>query len=290
MQCSGLGKLRPNTLLLGYMTKWQASSVERIESYVGIIHSAFDLNYGIAILRLQDGFDITEDDDEDEQPYFLGQEPDWYTEEWDESQIAKEQKQERSSSSEGSDQAPPIGNPEIVIAFDKKRKGTIDVWWLYDDGGLTILIPHLLSVSAHWRGCKMRIFTPASDKKIKANQIRMANLLKKFRIDFSSVVEFRGINKSPSDDSIQAFKSIYKGAHLPEDKSLDKKTLRQIRLGELVREHSHDAKLVVLTLPVPKKAVVTSLMYMSWLEVLSSDLPPVLLIRGNQTSVLTFYS
>lgn len=180
--------------------------------------------------------------------------------------------------------------PNIVMAFDKKRKGYIDVWWLYDDGGLTILLPHLLSLSLHWRGCKLRIFTPASDKKIKANQIRMANLLKKFRIDFSSVVEFRGINKHPRDESINQFKRMRDGAHLPPDNVLDKKTLRQIRLGELLHEHSSEAKLIVLTLPIPKKSVVTSLMYMSWLEVLSADLPPILMVRGNQTSVLTFYS
>lgn len=184
----------------------------------------------------------------------------------------------------------PTGTPDIVMAFDKKRKGYIDVWWLYDDGGLTILLPHLLSLSSHWRGCKLRIFTPASDKKIKANQIRMANLLKKFRIDFSSVVEFRGINKHPKEDSVNAFKRMRNGEHLPPDGVLDKKTLRQIRLGELLHEHSSESKLIVLTLPIPKQSVVTSLMYMSWLEVLSADLPPVFLTRGNQTSVLTFYS
>ncbi|KFM67554.1 Solute carrier family 12 member 2, partial [Stegodyphus mimosarum] len=27
----------------------------------------------------------------------------------------------------------------------KQKKGTIDVWWLYDDGGLTMLIPYLLT-------------------------------------------------------------------------------------------------------------------------------------------------
>lgn len=287
MQCVGLGKLRPNTLLLGYMTKWQAASQAKIDEYVGVLHTAFDLHYGIAILRMQDGFDITEDIEDDDEQFFLNQEPDWYTEDWDESQIPREQKSDESGSQSA---RTPTANPEIVIAFHKKNKGTIDVWWLYDDGGLTILIPHLLSLSPHWRGCKLRIFTPASDKKIKANQIRMANLLKKFRIDFSSVVEFRGINKPPNDESIEAFKKLRKGEHLGEDQVLDKKTQRQIRLGELVKEHSHDAKLIVLTLPIPNKTVVTSLMYMSWLEVLSSDLPPVLLIRGNQTSVLTFYS
>lgn len=197
-----------------------------------------------------------------------------------------------SDSSEAKDEERPKDEipQDIVLTFDKKRKGYIDVWWLYDDGGLTILLPHILSLSSHWRGCKLRIFTPASDKKIKANQIRMANLLKKFRIDFSSVVEFRGINKHPKEDSIKAFKMLRKGEHVPQDGVLDKKTLRQIRLGELLHEHSSEAKLIVLTLPVPKQSYVGSLMYMSWLEVLSSDLPPVLLVRGNQTSVLTFYS
>ena len=291
MQSVGLGRLRPNTLLLGYMTKWQACTQSKVEEYFNLLHTAFDLHYGIAILRMQDGFDITEETDDEDEQFFLNQEPDWYTEDWDESQIPREQKNDQSSSNTGDTvEARNVnGNPEIVIAFNKKNKGTIDVWWLYDDGGLTILVPHLLSLTTQWRGCKLRIFTPASDKKIKANQIRMANLLKKFRIDFSSVVEFRGINKSPKDESIDAFKKLRNGEHLVEE-ALDKKTLRQIRLGELVREHSHDAKLIVLTLPIPKKAIVTSLMYMSWLEVLSSDLPPVLLIRGNQTSVLTFYS
>ena len=292
MQCVGLGRLKPNTLLLGYMTKWQAAPKNKIDEYFNILHSAFDLHYGIAILRMQDGFDITEEDEEEDEQFFLNQEPDWYTEDWDESQIPRDPKIEQSSTSDGSEGHRNVvtENPEIVIAFHKKNKGTIDVWWLYDDGGLTILVPHLLSLSTHWRGCKLRIFTPASDKKIKANQIRMANLLKKFRIDFSSVVEFRGMNKPPREESVESFKKLRNGEHISEEEVLDKKTLRQIRLGELVKEHSHDAKLIVLTLPIPKKAVVTSLTYMSWLEVLSSDLPPVLLIRGNQTSVLTFYS
>ena len=26
----------------------------------------------------------------------------------------------------------------------RRRSGTVDVWWLYDDGGLTLLIPHIV--------------------------------------------------------------------------------------------------------------------------------------------------
>lgn len=40
----------------------------------------------------------------------------------------------------------------------KKADGFIDVWWLYDDGGLTILIPYILSLRSHWVNCKIRVF------------------------------------------------------------------------------------------------------------------------------------
>lgn len=45
-----------------------------------------------------------------------------------------------------------------------------------------------------------------------------------------------------------------------------------------------------MTLPMPRKGVVSAPLYMAWLEALSRDLPPFLFVRGNQTSVLTFYS
>uniref|UniRef100_A0A914RUC9 SLC12A transporter C-terminal domain-containing protein n=1 Tax=Parascaris equorum TaxID=6256 RepID=A0A914RUC9_PAREQ len=45
---------------------------------------------------------------------------------------------------------PTAAQRELVASisrFQRKIKGaTIDVWWLYDDGGLTLLVPHLLTV------------------------------------------------------------------------------------------------------------------------------------------------
>lgn len=176
--------------------------------------------------------------------------------------------------------------------FNEKPKGTIDVWWLFDDGGLTILIPYLLSIHSYWKDCKLRIFTPASTHALKSNELRMANLLKRFRIDFSSVVEVEGINSQPSSTSIHNFMKLPVKDEFADAKALekDRKTMRNIRLGELIREHSNDAKLVVITLPVPKVEMTSPLLYMSWLEVLSAASPPVLMVRGNQQSVLTFYS
>ncbi|CAK5125540.1 unnamed protein product [Meloidogyne enterolobii] len=44
------------------------------------------------------------------------------------------------------------------------------------------------------------------------------------------------------------------------------------------------------TLPVPRRGLISPALYLAWLEMMSSDLPPTLLLRGNQQSVLTFYS
>lgn len=44
------------------------------------------------------------------------------------------------------------------------KKAVVDVWWLFDDGGLTLLIPHLLSVHKTFlEGAKLRVFVTASN-------------------------------------------------------------------------------------------------------------------------------
>ncbi|MCL4131397.1 UNVERIFIED_CONTAM: hypothetical protein GTU68_046654 [Idotea baltica] len=68
------------------------------------------------------------------------------------------------------------------------------------------------------------------------------------------------------------------------------KTNRHIRLRELLQENSKEASLVVMTLPMLRKNTTSSPLYMAWLEMMTKDMPPFLFVRGNQTSVLTYYS
>ena len=50
-----------------------------------------------------------------------------------------------------------------VTKFQRKqKKGTIDVWWLYDDGGLTLLLPYIISTRRHWANSKLRVFALAN--------------------------------------------------------------------------------------------------------------------------------
>lgn len=52
-----------------------------------------------------------------------------------------------------------------VTQFQRKqKKGTIDVWWLYDDGGLTLLLPYILSTRSQFSGCTLRIFSLTSKR------------------------------------------------------------------------------------------------------------------------------
>ena len=412
LQTVGLGKMKPNTVVLGYKRDWKkllktAKGRAEVEEYVNVINDAFELDHGVAILRIRGELDLKELSTFEEEDWFVEEEevdasgksdgdavvssenpsessarvfhveksttPDNNDEaiqvvdrsgenakrqasfeeyqlnalkanpELDEDVnsmnneakklVVTDSEQTKDGASKGEEESPnvvknskfkvtlsktpdeeedesyektdettkltdrvePAQKPADVeqeAAFKDKPKGTIDVWWLFDDGGLTILIPYLLSIHSYWKDCKLRIFTPASTHALKSNELRMANLLKRFRIDFTSVVEVEGINVQPSSSSIHNFMKLPVRDEFSDIRTLekDRKTMRNIRLGELIRQHSNDAKLIVLTLPVPKVEMMSPLLYMSWLDVLSAASPPVLMVRGNQQSVLTFYS
>ena len=65
---------------------------------------------------------------------------------------------------------------------------------------------------------------------------------------------------------------------------------RHLRLAELLRHHSSESEMIVMTLPLPRKGHTSAALYMAWLDIMTKNLPPILLTRGNQEPVLTFYS
>ncbi|XP_026685693.1 bumetanide-sensitive sodium-(potassium)-chloride cotransporter [Diaphorina citri] len=144
----------------------------------------------------------------------------------------------------------------MMQCFDTKTKrGTIDVWWLYDNGGLTILLPHILSSRNSWSTCKLRIFAPARHgQDLEVEEQNMADLLSKFRIKYSSLKMISDISKPVQPESEQLFDSLihqYR-THNPAtlDVDLDAiqgKTNRHLRLRELLLEHSNDATLVIIS-------------------------------------------
>ncbi|XP_017043222.1 bumetanide-sensitive sodium-(potassium)-chloride cotransporter isoform X2 [Drosophila ficusphila] len=400
MQASGIGKLKPNIILMGYKTDWQTCDHKELDQYFNVMHKALDMYLSVAILRVPQGLDCSQ---------VLGSQDGWKTatdvprtlqpnessgdlqavdssarnglggsidslsrnvsqEDRNRNQLVHSEQNSLKivKSSSTSDLSFIAGNqskdvsgmpdpldaksanlvtnslrksklkhddpaslykgpggaelPKEVLAdltqFTRKRShAVIDVWWLYDDGGLTLLLPYIISTRRTWQSCKLRVYALANKKaELEFEQRSMASLLSKFRIDYSDLTLIPDITKKPLESSTQFFNELIKDfvvtekdgengnssrATLNEDDALitdddllavQDKTNRYLRLREYLREQSTKSDLVVMTLPMPRKNIVSAPLYMAWLESLSRDMPPFLFVRGNQTSVLTFYS
>eukprot|EP00073_Rattus_norvegicus_P035406 XP_008760364.1 PREDICTED: solute carrier family 12 member 1 isoform X1 [Rattus norvegicus] len=336
LQASGLGRMKPNTLVIGYKKNWRKAPLSELENYVGIIHDAFDFEIGVVIVRISQGFDISpvlqvQDELEKLEQERLALEAAIKDNDCEEGKggirglfkkagklnITKPAPKKDSNIS--TIQSMHVGefNQKLVEAsaqFKKKQgKGTIDVWWLFDDGGLTLLIPYILTLRKKWKDCKLRIYVGGKINRIEEEKISMASLLSKFRIKFADIHIIGDINIKPNKESWKVFEEMIEPYRLHEShkdlttaeklkrespwkitdaelEAVKEKSYRQVRLNELLQEHSRAANLIVLSLPVARKGSISDLLYMAWLEILTKNLPPVLLVRGNHKNVLTFYS
>ncbi|XP_072037577.1 solute carrier family 12 member 1-like [Amphiura filiformis] len=291
LQLGGVGKIRPNTVIMGYKNNWQEDSHEAVDDYVGIIHDTFDIEYGLCILRIAERFDVSSALSSGSQP--------------DKDEPGK-------NAPDVQDPVKPLMQIDNVIKSmskfqSKMPKGTIDVWWLQDDGGLTLLVPHLLTHKSIWEKCQLRVFAGGSQDDLGREKLELAQMLSKFRIPTDEVEILEDLNKKPQSDTMRQFEELLEPWKLdtengethekfpwkvtPEEiESNKEKTKRHLRVWDLLHHHSESANLIVITLPMPRVGTVSPYMYMCWLEMLSKDLPPMMLMRGNQTSVLTYYS
>uniref|UniRef100_A0A9J8B7E7 Solute carrier family 12 member 2 n=1 Tax=Cyprinus carpio carpio TaxID=630221 RepID=A0A9J8B7E7_CYPCA len=326
LQAAGLGRLRPNTLVLGFKNDWRIGDIKEVETYINLMHDAFDFQYGVVILRLREGLDIS---------HIQGQGTVLYSfqdkAQSDECFVVLLIYREGITDEDGKAYTRPLlkkekRSPTVPLnvadqrlldasqQFQQKQgKGTIDVWWLFDDGGLTLLIPYLIANKKKWKDCKIRVFIGGKINRIDHDRRAMATLLSKFRIDFSDITVLGDINTKPKSEGLTEFAQMIEPYKLREDdmeqEAAEKlkseepwritdnelelykaKSNRQIRLNELLKEHSSTANLIVMSMPLARKGAVSSALYMAWLDTLSKDLPPILLVRGNHQSVLTFYS
>lgn len=133
----------------------------------------------------------------------------------------------------------------------------VDVWWLFDDGGLTLLLPYLLRRRKRWRNCQFRIFSCVSGEKYDAEKqhLAMASLLAKFRINYSDLHVLHGLNKPPNDYETEKFNQIletwrqndetYRISDAELDTNKDK-IKRGLKLHEYLLEYSSKSTLIVV--------------------------------------------
>ncbi|KAF7218040.1 solute carrier family 12 member 2 [Nothobranchius furzeri] len=337
LQAAGLGRLRPNTLVLGFKNDWRDGDMMNVETYINMIHDAFDFQYGTVILRLQEGLDVSHIQGQDD--LLSSQEKSSGVKDVivsiDTSKDSDGESSKLSSKATSLQSSPAVQKDDDddgkattrpllkkgrrSISFDKKSptvslnvtdqrlleasqqfqqkqgKGTVDVWWLFDDGGLTLLIPYLLTNKKRWKDCKIRVFIGGKINRIDHDRramLTVRNLLCSSVVAFEEMVEpYRLKEDNMELEAAERLKNSEPWRITDNELELYRaKTSRQIRLNELLKEHSSTANLIVISLPLARKGAVSSALYMAWLEVLSKDLPPILLVRGNHQSVLTFYS
>ncbi|XP_077451747.1 solute carrier family 12 member 3 [Stigmatopora argus] len=299
LQGSGLGRMRPNVVLMGFKTDWR-DSPQTAYSYTQILQDAFDFHYGVCVLRTRETMDVSHLYQSHVNPCFNGGPETINT----------------TYSTAGN--ILPL-EPESWLSrpslFQKNQgRKTIDVYWLSDDGGLTLLLPYLLTRRKRWAKCKVRVFVGGDSFNKDERREEVMALIKKFRLGFSDVTVLPDLFQKPQPGNIDRFENMVSSFKLntyPEnesdngssrvqeeplwitDQDLERnrtKSFRQIRLNEVLQEFSQEAGLIVITMPVRRKGMCPSILYMAWLEFLSQDLnPPVLFVRGNQENVLTFY-
>ncbi|XP_058851115.1 solute carrier family 12 member 1-like isoform X2 [Acipenser ruthenus] len=335
LQASGVGRMRPNTLVIGFKKDWRDSRPKDIENYVGVLHDSFDFEYGVVMVRISQGFDISQVLQVQEELERLELERQALEaaikeEEFKEGKHGirglfnkasrfKMSKPDSKETTMNSAQSMHVGDinqrlMEASTQFKKKQgKGTIDVWWLFDDGGLTLLIPYILTTRKKWKDCKIRVFMGGKANRIDEDKAAMISLLSKFRIQFVDLYVVGDINTKPTKESWKFFEEMIEPYCLHEcskdpatadmlkkespwkikDAELEmckEKNYRQVRLNELLQENSRAANLIIMSLPIARKGSVSDYLYMAWLEILTKNLPPIMLVRGNHKSVLTFYS
>ena len=282
----GLGKLTPNMLLLGFKQKLDLTAVAE---YVEVLTVAFESSIAVGVLRLPHDIDCSD---------LVGSE-----ETFVESASRRRQSTNQLTTVLRGKDGQPL-DPSLVAQIQQfkmvpgrpPRKGSIDVWWLYDDGGLTLLLPHILRTRRLYRDCQLRVFSLANrPDNLDRDTRSLATLLTKFRIDHSEVVMVPDVTRKASESTRAEFSRILArfpaGAVTASDLAANaERTNRNLRLGELLREHSGGAELVVASLPLPRRSQAPPALYLAWLDAMTRGLPPILLTRGNQTPVLTFYS
>ncbi|CAD5223563.1 unnamed protein product [Bursaphelenchus okinawaensis] len=325
MQTVGLGKLRPNILAMGFKQDWMenADKLKEMNEYYNIIQEAFENQMGLLLLRSDElGFDfeamlsqlgaakskdikrmntMSEDGYQtmgsNRQSSMYGEQetcPDY--DKFDLSMNVNALQKRPASR---------MTTKQRQMAFsltrfrEKVKKAVIDVWWLYDDGGLALLIPYLLTQpKSYLENAKLRVFSISTSNDITQEQKSMAALLAKFRINVADLIIINDHERAPSQDTVRNFLHSIRpfygdGEGMITDSELElqkERTIRQLRVAELLREHSSEADLVVVSMPLPRKAIKSGALYLAWLELMTQDMPPTLFVRGNQQSVLTFYS
>lgn len=173
-----------------------------------------------------------------------------------------------------------IRNPMKLTRF-----GYIDLWWLFDDGGLSLLIASILAGSSR----PLRVFSVSQTdlgQNPQKHYKKLRHLLKQFRVNAQVMaVSLSEAETIPSQRVTRWWNEMTAGIENVQD--FNGLTKKYMLLSDLIRTYSGEAITVIISLPVPKIHI-PSKIYSRWLSLISIMPVPVLFVRGNGTHTLSW--
>ena len=213
---AGLGKLSPNMVLMGFKNDWR-TDLKGLDAYVNTMYNSFDANMAVGIMRVEGGCDFSGTIGSEQITEVKVKKSDVVDDE-DQGLGVPGVKRMRKVSSYHSPDGQKLSSTVVsnIQQFREKHTGFIDVWWLYDDGGLTLLLPYIIQTRKIYKDCTLRVFSLATrTDQLVAEQRSLATLLAKFRIEFSDVIIIPDVTKKADPSTKAEFDAMISG--MPSD-------------------------------------------------------------------------
>lgn len=158
----------------------------------------------------------------------------------------------------------------------------VDVYWISDEGGLTLLAGYVMAKNLKKKLRVMNIAYTSNGDSIEAAEQRMQKLCQKFRIEAEVIALELSEKKSRPSSIVQSYWDTL--THKSDTNGSFQKFLLY---ADMLREYSSNAALVVSTLFIPTDDMDGDT-YDSILKTISNIPPPVAFVRGNGSSVLSW--
>ncbi|XP_015367251.1 PREDICTED: bumetanide-sensitive sodium-(potassium)-chloride cotransporter-like [Diuraphis noxia] len=277
----GHGQLRPNIVMVGYKSDWLNCPYQDLQTYLNIFNVANMNNMSTIMVR------VPSTEIHDDQNLLI---QDFKHLNKNEEVPCKTQLDKNMRNQQKVNDCFVVNMKNKEFSFEKKKRnhGTVDVWWLYNDGGLSLIIAFILKHSTAWKNCKFRIFGVTNKVEcLPEEKNKLKQLLSLYRINFDYLDIILSSTAGPT--TMIYFSSLLKRATSKEnqfeDFNLQKEYIAEtLFLRDLIELHSFNSDLIILTTPKNNEEI--NLLFMCWIETISRGLPPCIIINGSTQSVL----
>eukprot|EP00497_Spongosphaera_streptacantha_P003811 TRINITY_DN4536_c0_g1_i2.p1 TRINITY_DN4536_c0_g1~~TRINITY_DN4536_c0_g1_i2.p1 ORF type:complete len:544 (+),score=72.52 TRINITY_DN4536_c0_g1_i2:211-1842(+) len=270
MQVGGLGRLRPNTLVMGFPERWYMGDIDDVQEkcrmYSGMLYDAITMDHGFMVCRNLEEVDFSNFSDNDTPNDLRGAVDVWWLLDSGGLELLVPhlmslhhfwKKKTRDShcpvrlfliSAEKSE------NQEDQELDDFRRLGAENM-------------RHLIDPADIWK-------------------VEIQQLLQKLRMDWTGPLEIKSGHNDPEPETLDDFRKL---CHLRDDDEIDTSVMRWLRVSELIQNRSHLAACIYVAAPFPDPDQ-DHLQYMGLLDFLSRITDkPVALIRGCEKNVVTIH-